>query len=208
MDIRSIPRTLVSVWLDLARIPWDLGARTVNGRQPQFALAIDRADAVARSFAGHLLRDDVLVADAEHRRAASDERARAMRLRAQADELSQAADARFEDRLHDTENQRERAEARADAARRAVEDQALAAERAVNESQARRRRSAEEAERRRKQAAAEKAEAARLEQLDDEVEALDAASEALETEQEATRLKKAAAATKAARRKAPAGARR
>ena len=208
MDIRSIRRALVSAWLDLARLPWELGARSVNRRQPQFALAVDRADAVARSFAGHLLRDDVLVADAAQRRAASDERGRAIRLRAQADELSHAADARFDDRLRDTQNQRERAEARADTARTAVEEQAKAAERAVDESQARRRRSAEEAARRRKQAAAEKAEAARLQQLAEEVEALDAATEALETEHEATRLKKAAAATKTARKKASPTARR
>ena len=78
----SIPGKAVDGALRLARFPADrlLKVAPETGATATVGLAIDRADAAVRGAAGSVLSDHGLREDAERRRAAADERERAMRL--------------------------------------------------------------------------------------------------------------------------------
>ncbi len=142
MNVRSIPRTAVTTSLRLARVPLDTAIRALPERAATNAtLAVDRADATARSVAGTMTFDPELREDARRRRAATRERERAAALREEADNVTADAESRVEQRGEQA--QRRRTEADRKAARR----------RSGASAQAERKRSqAAEAERRRKAA--------------------------------------------------------
>jgi hypothetical protein len=117
MNARRIPRTAVENSLRLVRVPLDaaIGRLPGNGTgaRPTARLALDRADATPRAFAGTILGDSVLREDAQQRCAALNERERAQALRGDAQEKTLQADARLEERHDQVARQRAQAELRA-----------------------------------------------------------------------------------------------
>ena len=84
MEVRNVRRAAIDRWLQLARLPFDAVAHLLpsdHGSRNAAMLVIDRADASVRAAVGGLLHDDDLRADAFRRRAAADERERAIELR-------------------------------------------------------------------------------------------------------------------------------
>ena len=103
--------------LRLARAPLDAAINALPERASANAkLAVDRADATARSVAGTVIFDPELREDARRRRAATRERERAAALREEADNVTAAAESRVEAR--GKQAQRRRTEADRKAARR------------------------------------------------------------------------------------------
>lgn len=91
MSIRAIPRSAVDGAVKLTRMPLDIvvsllpGDSSRGGPGPSAGIALDRLDATVRDVAGMALGDSEMRADAERRRNAADERARALRQRDDAD---------------------------------------------------------------------------------------------------------------------------
>ena len=196
MSLRTVPRTAVDIYLRAARVPLNLVARGEGSR-----LLVDRADATARLLAGRVLRDEQLIEDARRRQIAADQRENALRMKVEAEQKSQDADAEF------TSRQRAASERRAKAAAQAAEQQ-RAAEQRKNE----RKRGAADIAAKRKSATAEQAsraaeriqeetDRARLRVLDEEAQALAEKQAALKARREAQRLEKAAAEIKEQRKR-------
>src|SRR5204862_826084 len=102
MNVRVIPRTAVRGYLKLVRTPVDSVIRLLpdgngDGAKPTAQLAVDRADATVRSVAGSLLGDSVLREDGARRHQAARERERGLRLRGQAAQTADQADARVQE---------------------------------------------------------------------------------------------------------------
>src|SRR4051812_3858781 len=93
--LRQISRAAVGGYVKAVRLPLDTAARVAgrgNGRTSGITLALDRAEATARDVAGRALGDAELRHDAGRRRLAADERERALRLRAEAEQHEEIAD--------------------------------------------------------------------------------------------------------------------
>ena len=200
MALKTASRLGVLASVRAARLPFDVGIRLVGGPESSLALAVDRADARARALAGLVLGDADLQDDAARRHAATDERVRASTLREQAEDISERADERL------TENEkaavRRRAEA-ADAARRRkaeAEQRRQSREAESAQSADRRRRAAESAKATAQEQARARADAARLDALEEKAEALEEEEEALIASDEAKRLARAAEAAKETRK--------
>src|SRR3954453_8833450 len=111
MTLRTIQRTAIGGWLSLARLPIDTALRFAGGNAPGVKLAVDRADATARTLLGALLGDEVLQEDADRRRTAAEERERAQRLRSEADARTDKAEQRVEERAHKAGERKRQADA-------------------------------------------------------------------------------------------------
>lgn len=205
MSMRTIPRSAVGGALKLARLPLDVAIsllpRNGDGARPAASIAVDRWEATLREVAGYALADDELREDAIRRRAAADERARALRLREAAERRRGEADERIDDRVETAEQQRAAAEERAERRRRRAEREAAERKRAAARTETRRKAAAREARAKVDEAIEEQADEARLEQLEAEAKALEEREVALTAEAEAQRLQDAATKKKAARRK-------
>ena len=116
MNVRFIPRTAITGYLRLVRLPLDavvgLLPHDGSGAGASAELALDRTDASIRTVAGTILGDQVLLDDARRRRVAAEERRRALRLRGEAERESQEADSRLAERQERAERQRREAEER------------------------------------------------------------------------------------------------
>lgn len=204
MTIRTIPRSAVGGAMKLARLPLDLAVSLLPGNgagaKPAAGIAVDRWEATLRQLAGYALRDDELREDAERRRVAADERARALRLREAAERRRAEADERLTDRIEDADAQRAAAEQRAERKRRQAEQQRAERTRAAARTETQRKAAARKARAKVEQAIGEQADAARLEQLEAEAQALEEREVALTAEAEAQRLQDEATAKKAARK--------
>ena len=200
MALRTASRLGVTASVRAARLPFDVGIRLVGDPDSSLALAVDRADARARALAGFVLGDADLQEDAARRHAATDERVRALRLREQAGDVADQAD----ERLTEQEKAavRRRADAAAAAERRKAEAEERRQSRDAESAQAaeRRRRATESAKATAQQAARERAEAARLDVLEEKAEALEQEEEALIASDEAERLARAAELAKESRK--------
>jgi hypothetical protein len=204
MNLRLIPRTALDGYLRLVRLPLDgtIAFLPGNGSGPRAsaALAVDRADATARAIAGVLLGDSDLREDAARRRAAADERARALRLRGEAERKTERADARLGDRQEKAVEERQQAKRRAAAKRKRAEStrgkRTTAAARTASKRRATNRRQAAQSA----EAAEERARERRLDALVSEDDALRERDEALTAADEARRLGEAAARAKAERK--------
>jgi hypothetical protein len=204
MTVRRIPGTAVESSLRLVRVPLDaaIGRLPGNGTgaRPNARLALDRADAAVRAFAGRILGDSVLREDAQMRRVALKAREQGQALRGEAEQKTEEADARLQERQDQVARQRAQAELRAkrrrDEAGRIRKDKTHRAERIERE-----RLSASSAEAdRAAQAVSERAPRARLETLDAKTGALRKQEEALVANDEARRLREAARRAKAERK--------
>ena len=200
MALRTASRLGVTASVRAARLPFDVGTRFVGGPDSSLALAVDRADARARAIAGFVLGDAELRDDAARRHAATDERVRALRLREQAEDVADRA----EEQLAEKEKAavRRRADAAAAAQRRKEEAEERRQAREAESAQAaeRRRRATESAKATAQQTARERAEAARLDALEEKAEALEQEEEALIASDEAKRLARAAETAKESRK--------
>jgi hypothetical protein len=203
MQVRSLGRVAVDRWLRIARIPLDAAAHMFpddRGPRNVALLAIDRADANVRAAAGSLLNDDSLRDEAARRRAAADERQRALALHARADEQRRQADALLAEDLARSEQLRDSAEREAEQRRRALAATTARENEQVERLAAERARAAD-AELAEKLAAGDtKAKRERLKVLDEQTAALDQQTDALTASDEAHRLAKAARDAEGARK--------
>jgi len=204
MSIRAIRRGAVDSAVKLARLPLDVAVSLLpgngTGARPAASIAVDRWDAALRDVAGYALRDDELREDAARRRVAADERARALRLRAEADARSAAADDRFAGRVERAEEHRATAEQRAERERRQAEQRRAEKTRTAAQAETKRKAASSRARATVDDAIEEQADEARLEQLETEARALEEREAALTAKAEAQRLQDAATAKKAARK--------
>ena len=171
-----------------------------HGPRNAALLAIDRVDANVHAVAGGVLNDDSLRDDAAHRRAAADERQRAVALHARADEQKRQADALLTEDLARSEQFREAAAresrtATAGARCRHCSGEARGRGGGCRAGECSRRGAGEELA-----ATESKAKRERLKALDEQTAALDQQTDALTASDEAQRLAKAALEAKAARK--------
>jgi len=204
MTGRDLQNKFVDGWLRVARLPFDVMAHLIpngeRGPRQGVTLAVDRADATIRAFAGAALGNDGLLLDANQRRAAADERARAIRLRTEAREQEVQADRRLDERRDEAERLRSRADRKATEREEQAEQKRRARKEKLRETTARQQQRVE-SERQRKHSAAEhEAKEQRVRTLDEKTDALNAQSDALTASDEAKRLEEAAANAKTDRK--------
>ena len=154
----DLQNKFVDGWLRVARLPFDVMAHLIpngeRGPRQGVTLAVDRADATIRAFAGAALGNDGLLLDANQRRAAADERARAIRLRTEAREQEVQADRRLDERRGEAERLRSRADREATEREEQAEQKRRARKEKLRETTARQQQRVE-TERQRKHSAAE-----------------------------------------------------
>ena len=205
MSARTISRSVVGGYVKLLRLPFDaaVGLRTRNGRRDLSVgtITLDRFEARLRSIAGHTLRDDELVRDADRRRLAADERERAGHLRAEAQRRSEHAEERLSEREKKADQQRRQAARRAADRKKRAEQQQGAETRRIAGLETRRRRANEKATARKAEAIDDRSKRSRLRQLDQEADALAKKRDALTAKNESQRLRRAASTTKSARKR-------
>jgi hypothetical protein len=202
--MRTIPRLALDTYLRAVRWPIDRATALLpgNGQGPAAGakLAVDRVDAGVRAAAGRMIGDEELVEDATRRRAAADERERALRLRGQAEQTEQEAEQRQAQREEQAEQRRRQATRRASQRRQSTEQQTEQQKRRTKTAEQRRKQANAKATAQAKEQAQSRARRARLEALEEESEALETRDDALEASDEAQRLQKAAAQAKAERK--------
>jgi hypothetical protein len=198
----ALPRNAVDRSLRILRLPIDktVGVFDRGGNTDSVELAIDRADAAVRRFAGCVLRDEDLQRDASARRIAADERGRALELRSAADRERRRADAELREELDTAEERREQAEARADQQRSRVERERRANSRQAAQTAEQRKAAARKAAQQTEGDVAARAKKARLSELDQKAAVLDAADDAATAAGEAQRLQRTASEVKATRK--------
>ena len=198
----SIAGKAVDGAIRLVRFPADQLLKLVPGAgaTATAGLAIDRADATVRNFAGSLFGDHGLREDAERRRETAEERSRAMQLRTEADEKVESAEARTERAQAESVARRERAD------QKAKEKEAQAAERRERlkeqaaKTTAKRKRMARDNAGEAKEKAEKRGKVDRLEQLEKKSDALDVKEASVRAADEARRLEEVASATKEKRK--------
>jgi hypothetical protein len=196
--IRTLSRTAIGGSLRLIRLPID-GVLAIGGdRTPVTAakLAVDRADARAREWAGLMLGDADLQQDAKRRREAADERGQALDLRAEAESRSEHADQMTEQRKQDAARRRKQAAETAKQKRRKAQQRRQTTKAAAGKKASQRREAAEKSAARTETVVEEKQKLSRLEQLDSKQKAVKEKEAALTAADEARRLRDAATAVK------------
>src|SRR5436190_5136877 len=203
MEARTVRRVAIDRWLRVVRLPFDTFAHLLPAdRGPRNAamLAIDRADATVRAAVGGIFHDDDLRDDAFRRRAAADERERALELRGEAEEKQRISDAELAKELEGAARLREAADREAQDRRRQVDEERAEQQRKAREAAVAQERAVEQARVERLADADKKAKRERLDVLDEQAVALDREVDALTATDEAQRLRDAASAAKAARK--------
>jgi hypothetical protein len=204
MNVRVIPRTALNGYLKLVRMPVDtaIGLLPGNGAsvKPAAQLAVDRADANLRSMAGAVLGDSVLREDAERRSRTVRERERGLRLRTQAEETADNADARLQAREEQAAKQRQRARETAANRRRQAEAQAREVKQRAGKNEARRREASGKIAAEQEEAIQDREPREELQALEAKTQALRAREDELAARDEARRLAGAARQVKAQRR--------
>ena len=198
-----MPRRAVDRSLRVLRLPIDMtvGALDREGNKASaVTLGLDRADATVRRFAGRILHDETLQRDAQERGQAIEERERALHLRTEAALHRRRADAEFEDDLETAQAQRTAAEQRAAELRASVDERRRAESERLAEQTDQWRTANRDAADRTEQSINERAQEARLAQLEKEAEVLEAREESVTTRSEAQRLQSLASEVKNNRR--------
>jgi len=203
MQVKTVRRAAIDRWLRMARLPFDTVAHLLPenpGPRDAASLVIDRADATVRAAVGGLLNDEELRDDGLRRRAAADERERAIELRGVAQEKKLVADQELAQELDGAARLREEAEIEAEKRLRRTDEERAARERQVRDAAAAQERVVEQARAERLAATEKKAKRERLDVLEEEAGALDHEADALTAADEAQRLRDAASAAKATRK--------
>ena len=206
MNLRSTPRSALDSYLKLLRLPADavvkaLASRSRDGETTAAELAVDRADAAVRDVLGRVFNDTELQTDARRRRAAVDERARALELRATAEHHSEQADEKLDARQATAEQRRKDAADREQQRKQAAQTQRAATSRQLAQVEDRKRTAVQAETQRAEEAIDDHARRERLDQLDTKTETLKTEDEALTARSEAQRLRRAAAETKTQRKR-------
>src|SRR5690349_1499761 len=100
MILQAIPRAIVGGGLRAVRLPIDGVLALTGSRGDSAKLAVDRADATARTVAGAVLRDPALIQDGDRRHQAAAEREQAASLRAEAELREERADRQADEVRH------------------------------------------------------------------------------------------------------------
>jgi hypothetical protein len=202
MGLRDIPRAAVGGYINLVRWPFDRTAKLLRGgdRRSGAEIAVDRADATARSAAGAALGDEELRRRGARRGRAAAEQDRARKLRGAASAQAEAAADKVEEQQAKAEEQRRAAAERAEAKREQAVKEKAEEEKKAKQAEQRRKKAAERAAAKRKEAAEEKAKRERLAALEANKSALDERAGAATAADEARRLEGEAAKAKAARK--------
>ncbi len=201
--LKKISRTAVDGYLKVVRTPADaVLSRAKSERSKALGLKVDRADATARSVAGTALRDVTLKDDARKRRAAADERERALRLRGVAEEhLTHAAEQEREAEAA-AEKRRREAALEAERKKQQAKRRKEGAKKSAAKKSAERKGSAKQRATETKAEAAKQAKREKLAQLESKEAALAEKEAAVNATDEAKRLADAAAEAKAKRKNA------
>ena len=202
MNLLTIPRLAVDTYLKAVKWPLGraAGAFGRNGAANGAEIALDRADATARGTAGAVLNDPVLKQDAALRGTAADERARAQKLRATAEKVSEQSDAELEQRKQQADKRRQMAAKTANERKQQAEKARKERERKAAETTSKRKAANAKATAKVEESIEERAKRERLEAIERKAEALDEKQEAVTASDEAQRLAKAAATAKAERK--------
>jgi colicin import membrane protein len=204
MNLRAIPRTAVSGYFTLVRLPIDRAVALLpgdgTGARPVAELGLDRLDARLRAIAGFALRDEELRSDAARRHSAVQERARALRLRTEADRRGEEADSQLEKRQKRASGTRRRAAQQAAARRRDAAAQRDREKQEAAEAEAKRQDANQRVAERAAEVLAEQEPKERLEALNERDEALREREQELAVRNEARHLEEMASAAKAERK--------
>ena len=200
MDLLTIPRTAITAYLDVVKWPAETGLRLAGRAEGPAALALDRVDGTLRTVIGGVLRDETLRQDGARRLTAANERARAQRLRAEAELRRERADEQLDEGREEANRQRRAAAERAEQTRQRAEEREDERRRKAAESERRRKEASERAEAAVEESIEERAKRERLETLEQRAEALERQDDALTARDEAQRLAAAAGAAKEARK--------
>ena len=204
IEVRTVGHRAIDSSLRVARFPFVAVAQLLPGagRGPRAAamLFIDRADGTARTMAGELLHDDDLRADGLRRRAAADERQRAIELRGIAEEEQRAADAQLGDELGAAARLREQAEGEAQQRLQQADEERSERRRQTQRTAVAQARAVEQARQDQRAAVDKKTKRERLDVLDEQADALDREDDALTASDDAQRLRDAASSAKAERK--------
>jgi hypothetical protein len=196
--IRTLSSTAIGGSLRLIRLPID-GVLALGGdRTPVTTakLGVDRADATVRQWAGLMLGNPDLQQDAERLREATDERERALNLRAEAELRSERAGQNAEKRKQDAARRRKQATETAQQKRRSAQQRRQSTKSTAGKRATQRREAAEESAARTETVIEEGQKLSRLEQLESKQEAVREKEAALTAADEAQRLRDAAATAK------------
>jgi colicin import membrane protein len=204
MTVRSIPRTVVTESVKLARFPVDTVVRTAPGisdsTRDRIGLTVDRWEAGVRQIAGTLLADDELRRGAKRQEAAIDLRADAAELKEEADLVTKAAADDLQRRVATATQTRTEADRRADERAERAKAKASQGRRQAQTTEGRRRAASRDAATAAEEEIDRTARRERLEVLDHEAEVLAERTQALDAKNEAQRLRRAASRTKSARK--------
>jgi colicin import membrane protein len=200
MTLQTIPRAIVGGTLRAVRLPIDGFLALTGSRGESAKLAVDRADATARTIAGAVLRDRELVEDADRRHQAAAERQQAANLHAEAELREERAEQEAEEVRHEAQGRRRKAAEKTQQKRRQAQKRRESTKAKAKKKAEQREERAEEKASKAKEEAEEKREGERLGELEAKADALEAKEEALTAAEEGQRLKEAAGAAKAARK--------
>lgn len=203
MDIKRIPSSALDGYLTAIKRPLDAVARRTRQGGTDFSpaeLLLDRVDATVRETVGRLLGDQTLQDDARRRRLAASERERALELKAKAEAKTQQADQEFSQRQQAAEQRRQQAEQRAQEEKQRIEQEKQAKEREVAKVATQRKTASRKVASTVEGAVSDKADKARLQQLQTEAEALKEEERALGAQAAASTLADAAGKAKASRK--------
>jgi hypothetical protein len=204
MSVARLSGVVVDRYLSLVKVPLDAVARRTrpdpNASTSPAELLLDRVDATTREALGRLLGDETLQDDARRRRVAAAERERALRLKAEAEELTVEADHEFANRQKAAAERRQHAEQRATEEKQRIDQERRDKEREVEQVAAQRKAASRKIASTVEGAVDDKADRARLVQLETEAEALQDEEQALTAKAAAKQVSAAAGKAKAARK--------
>lgn len=206
MNVQTIPRTALDGYLRVLRVPAKavvkaLAPRSRSGDSSAAELVLDRAEAAVRDAVGRMLNDSELQADARRRRAAADERERALKLRATAQHKTEQADEQLGARQVAAEQRRQEARDRERTQKQRAQQERAAKSRQLAQAEDRKRAAVRAQANQAEDAIEDQARHSRLEQLDAEARTLEEEEDALTARSEAQRLRRAAAETKTERKR-------
>lgn len=208
MTRHTIPRAAFAATLKLIRLPADSVLMIAGGGSSTATvkLTLDRVEATARELAGNAVGDPVLKADGARRRAAAAERARALRLREEAEYHDERADERVAHAREAAAERKRSASRKADRQRAASARRRDAVKGRAAQTAAKRQTAAHRDAVVEKEAVDRRSKRARLNALDAKAEALKKEEKALTAADESQRLREAAAKAKAERKSEDPGA--
>jgi hypothetical protein len=201
MDIMTIPRRVLGLNLELARLPLTAYERVARGGDGSWAgaIAFDTAEAAVKEAFGNLWHDEQLLTDARLQRAKAQQLRTALEREAEAEAKRAQADTELERRRTQAEAQRERVEETNEARRQRLEQEKQQAKQQLAEEAAQKKAAARKVTEAQTQQVKRQEQEAEKRRLAAEANALREQERALAAQERAQRLETAAAVTKKAR---------